>query len=137
MGFIGWLANIINSGAARVLALRAVTAGAIVGDALNLDFLRREAIKLAPGATAEDVRAVADFAGRALGIGPDKTLWVTRRGQPCNPKYLVIRLAQGDMYLTDTLISMKAKRALQRRGSGRGFFRGQRSIATISQAQGR
>lgn len=137
MGFFGVVGKLVQV-ARQILGSRPfqlALGGASIADLLNLDQLRRETIRLVPGASAEQVKSIADFVARAIGLGPENTLWVKRRGVLVDPKYIVIRTQAGDLYLTDTLVSQKARRAFQRTGNARGFRAGQRNIAMISQAQ--
>lgn len=115
----------------------AVGTGVAISDFINLDWLRTQGIRLAPGSDAAAIEEAARTAARLLGLNGDEVLWPTRRrtGEPIVPKYLTIDLSRGRAWYSTTHYSFKSVRAARRRGSSRGFGRGQRSIATISQAQ--
>lgn len=110
------------------------TGAAAAADVLNIDILRREAVRLAPTSDPEALEEAARQIIRMLGldgsnvIGPrDVARW----------NYFHMNMANGQAWFTSRYHSGKSVRGAQRRGSARGFGRGQRSIATISQAQGR
>lgn len=110
-------------------------AGAIT-DFINLDWLRQQALQIAPGSDREALEEAARMAARLLGLEGDEVLWPrTRSGEPISPKYLVVDLNRGRAWFSSQYFSRKSVRGAQRRGNARGFGRGQRSIATISQAQ--
>lgn len=128
----------------RAIALAAQRRGAIaigagagaITDFINLDWLRQQAIQIAPGSDREALEEAARMAARLLGLEGDEVLWPRQRnGDPIAPKYLIIDLNRGRGWFSTRYYSRKSVRGAQRRGSSRGFRAGQRNIATISQAQ--
>lgn len=136
---IGLVARLIWNAIAAKKATIITGVGTAVGtDIINLDWLRRQSIKLAPGSDGEALEEAARLAARLLGLEGDEVLWPRQRnGEPIMPKYLVIDLSRGRAWYSTRYFSKKSVSAGRRRGNSRGYRAGQRSIATISQAQGR
>lgn len=114
----------------RGLQIAAGTAG--LADALNIDILRREAIRLAPRSDPEALEEASRQIMRMLGldgstvIGPkDIADW----------NYFHFDVVKQRAWWTKRYYSSKSVRGGRKRGFGRGFRSGQRNIATISQAQ--
>jgi len=128
------VAFLINK-ALALFANRAVVAGGIgvaVSDIINLDWLRQEAIKAAPGSDAEAIEESARTAARLLGLEGDEVLWPRRRdGNAIVPRYLTIDLARGRAWYSSKHYSYKSARMMGRRRSWgrRTYYRGGRSGA--------
>ena len=136
---IGLLARLLMRSIATWRSRAIVAGGAVaISDVINIDFLRRQALEIAPGSDREALEEAARTAARLLGLEGDEVLWPRRRsGEPIIPQYLIVDLNRGRAWYSARYYSRKSVNAGRRRGWGRGFRGGQRSIATISQAQGR
>lgn len=126
--------------AASARGLVAIGSGAVLADFINLDWLRQQSIKIAPGSDPQAIEEAARTAARLLGLSGDEVLWPTHTrgamaGEPIVPKYLTIDLSRGRAWYSTRHVSFKALRRARGFGARRGFRSGQRSIATISQAQ--
>lgn len=130
------VARLIQAAFARRAQI-AIGAGAgAITDIINLDWLRQQSIRIAPGSDREALEEAARLAARLLGLEGDEILWPRQRnGDPIPPKYLIVDLNRGRGWFSTRYYSRKSVRGAQRRGSSRGFRAGQRNIATISQAQ--
>jgi len=123
-------AGALSGGRAGAISI-GLTGGAVAADLINIDELRREAVKLAPNSDPEALEEAARQVMRMVGADGSDVQF------PSNgpPKYFMMNMQNGQMWFTTRYNSSKTVRAAARRGAGRGFGRGQRSIATISQAQ--
>lgn len=107
---------------------------AAVIDVLNIDVLRREAVRIAPRSDPEALEEASRQIMRMLGLDGSNVI---------GPKdirdwnYFHFSVAHQRAWWTKRYTSGRSRRAAFGRGSRRGFGRGQRNIATISQAQGR
>lgn len=119
-----------------------VGAGGAISDVVNLDWLRRETIKLAPGSPPAAVEDAARMAARMLGLDGSDIRWPrhtkgAKQGEPIVPVYFVVNLTNGQAWYTSTYNSYKSKRAYANRSYARGIEAGKKQIAVITQAQGR
>lgn len=101
-------------------------------DVLNIDILRREAIRLAPRSDPEALEEASRQIMRMLGLDGSQVI---------GPKniadwnYFHFSVVAQRAWWTKRYYSSKSVRGGRKRGFGRGFRSGQRNIATISQAQ--
>lgn len=120
-----------GSAAGRRVGL-AITGGAVAADLLNIDELRTEAVRIAPTSDPEALEEAARQILRMTGADGSDVMWPGNGGIP---KYYHMNLQNGQQWFTANYTSANTVRAAARRGNARGFRAGQRSIATISQAQ--
>lgn len=113
-----------------------VTGGAAVaiGDVINLDWLRQQAIRIAPGSDREALEEASRLAARLLGLEGDEVLWPRQRnGEPITPKYMIIDLNRGRAWYSTRYYSRKSVNAGRRRGFGRGVGAGRRQAVQTAQ----
>lgn len=97
-------------------ALVGAAAGAVVAaDAINFDWLQKEAVKVAPGSDVAALVEAARTAARLLNLEGDEVLWPRRRdGSPIAPNYLVLDINRGRAWYTSKYFSRKSVRAAGR-----------------------
>lgn len=98
---------------------------AALSDILNIDILRHEAIKLAPGSDRHALDEAARVVLRWLGGAGEEVMWPTHKtgplaGQPIAPNYMTIDMAKGRAWFHEKYYSAKSSR---RRFGGGGFRR--------------
>lgn len=125
--------------AVRTTALTAGAgfAGAGLTDVINLDWLRQESIRVAPGSDPEALEEAARTAARLLGLAGDEVLWpMSRNGTFIIPRYLTIDIARGRAWYSTRHYSRKSAMAFgrRRRFGGRRWGGGSRSFGTKSVA---
>lgn len=82
-----------------------------IADVINLDYLRREALNIAPGSDREALEEAARLAARLLGLEGDEILWPRQRsGEPIVPHYLIIDLNRGRGWFSTRYYSRKSVR---------------------------
>jgi len=121
-----WLIGRLILSARAFAASRGVqmaAGGAIVADFLNLDWLRTQAIKIAPGSDRAAIEQAARMAASLLGLAGDEVLWPVHRrgalqGEPITPMYLVVDLTKGRAWFSSRYNSTKRRRFGFRRFSG-------------------
>lgn len=106
-----------------MLAITAVeNAGQIVsGGGIDLPFLRRTALQVAPGAPAVALEESARWVARLLSLGGDKVFWPRKKdGHPIIPQYMVLDFNTGEAWLTQRkpLVPRKQRRPYRRSGGG-------------------
>lgn len=93
----------------------AVGTGALVADIVNLEWLRTESVKIAPGSDAAALEEAARIAARLLNLSGEEVLWPRRRdGSPIAPMYMVLDLNRGRAWYTSKYFSRKSVRAAGR-----------------------
>lgn len=93
----------------------AVGTGALVADIVNLEWLRQESVKIAPGSDAAALEEAARIAARLLNLSGEEVLWPRRRdGSPIAPMYLVLDLNRGRAWYTSKYFSRKSVSAARR-----------------------
>lgn len=140
--FILLLASLMRSSFAKVAQSRGfgyAATGLAIADVINLDFLRQEAIKLAPGSGQEGIENAARTAARLLGLNGEEVLWPTHRrgpqaGEPIIPRYLTIDLIQGRAWYSSRHNTYRAIQSANRRGWNRGRNSGRRQGLQETQA---
>lgn len=122
----------------RVAAMAGTTLAAVeLSDVISLDWLRGQAIEIAPGSDAAALEEAARTAGRMLGLEGDEILWPRRRdGAPITPKYLTIDLSRGRAWYHGQYYSRKSVRSSGRRGFGKGTGAGMRRAVQTKQLAG-
>lgn len=98
---------------------------ALITDFVNLDWLRQQSIKLAPGSDQAAIEQAARTAAQLLGLAGDEILWPTHRsgaraGEPIIPQYLTIDLTKGRGWFSSKYYSRKSAR---RRSYRRPYYR--------------
>lgn len=123
----------------------ALGAGVAIADVINLDMLRQEAWRLAPGSDENAIEEAARTAARALNISGDEVFWPTyskgdRRGQYITPTHLVIALAPPtkgrSAFYIGKYHSSKSVRAANSMGYKKGLAAGRRSAVQTRQIAG-
>ncbi len=125
-----------SSGATKAIAIGA--GASTIADLINLDWLRRETIKLAPGSPAAAVEDAARMAARMLGLDGSNILWPrhtkgAKQGEAIIPTYFVLNLTNGQAWYTSTYNSYKSKRAYANRSYARGIEKGKSQMSEIVQ----
>lgn len=128
--------SIARWAAVRTTALTAGAgfAGAALTDVINLDFLRQESIRIAPGSDPEALEEAARTAARLLGLAGDEVLWpMSRNGTFIVPRYLTIDIARGRAWYSTRHYSRKSAMALGRRRwwKPRRFSRGSAGTSNV------
>lgn len=136
-----WLVGRLVTRFAASAAARRVGGLAAVGAvAITLADLRNAAVLEAPQSDPAALEEAARTAARLLGLSGEEILWPThgrrhaQAGEPINPRYLVVDLQRGRGWFMESYTSRKALMSARRRGSSRGFFRGQRWGMQATQA---
>lgn len=120
-----------------MLAITAVeNAGQIVsGGGIDLPFLRRTALAVAPGAPAVALEEAARWVARMLSLGGDKIFWPRKRdGHPIIPQFMVLDFTTGEAWLTQSkpLVRRRQRKTYRRGGRGGGWGGSQTNIVKQS-----
>lgn len=92
-----------------------LTTGLAISDFINIDFLRRAALEIAPGSDREALEEAARLAARLLGLEGDEILWPRQRsGEPIVPHYLIIDLNRGRGWFSTRYYSRKSVKGARR-----------------------
>lgn len=112
-GMFGLVSSLVRAGFMRVAGNRiAQVAGGGVAVDLTLDWLRQQALNMAPGSDAVALEEAARTASRMLGLENDEVLWPRHRdGTPITPRYFVIDLDRGRAFVTSRYYSRKSVNA--------------------------
>lgn len=121
-----WLVGRLLLSARALAASRGVqlaAGGALVADFINLDWLRQQAIKIAPGSDRAALEQAARTAATLLGLAGDEVLWPVHRrgalqGEPITPMYLVVDLTKGRAWFSSRYSSTRRRRFGFRRFGG-------------------
>lgn len=114
------------------------TLGGGIADYINLDFLRRTALEVAPGSDAAALEEGARTAARLLGLEGEEILWPRMRdGNPIVPHYMIVDLSRGRGWFASKYRSSKSVNAAFRRGASRGRGQGMRQAVQTKQLGGR
>lgn len=112
------VAMLISRGLARMAGSRALQiagGAAVVADVVNLDWLRQESIKIAPGSDAAALEEAARTAARLLNLSGEEVLWPrSRSGEPISPNYLTIDLGRGRAWYHGKYYSRKSVSSARR-----------------------
>lgn len=111
-----WLVGRLVIAARALAASRGVqlaAGGIVAADLINLDWLRQQSIRIAPGSDRAAIEQAARTAASLLGMAGDEVLWPTHRrgalqGEPITPMYLVVDLTRGRAWFSTRHISAKA-----------------------------
>lgn len=98
-----WLVGRLIIASRALAASRGVqlaAGGIVAADLINLDWLRSQAIRIAPGSDRAAIEQAARNAAQLLGMAGDEVLWPVHRrgalqGEPITPMYLVVDLTKG------------------------------------------
>lgn len=105
-----WSSRAVVVGSAGVVGAGAIT------DFINMDFLRRSALEIAPGSDREALEEAARLAARLLGLEGDEILWPRQRsGAPIVPHYLIVDLNRGRGWFSTRYYSRKSVKGAARR----------------------
>lgn len=86
-----------------------------ISDFINIDFLRRAALEIAPGSDREALEEASRLAARLLGLEGDEILWPRQRnGEPIVPHYLIVDLNRGRGWFSTRYYSKKSVRGARR-----------------------
>lgn len=112
--------------------------GVVVSDLINLDWLRAESIKLAPGSDQAAIEQASRTAASLLGLSGDEVLWPShtrgaRAGEPIIPRYLTIDLNRGRAWYSSRHVSARSLRRARGFGRRRGWSSGRRDFAQTVQ----
>lgn len=129
-GAVALVSQLIRVGAAQIISksgLFAIAIGSLVSDIVNLDFLRQESIKVAPGSEPAAIEWAARTAARLLNLSGNEVLWPVQAKGPMAgrfiiPHYMTIDLVRGRAWYSTTHYSFKSVRAARRqryRGANR------------------
>lgn len=113
-----WLIGRLVMGARALAVSRGFQIGAgtaLITDFVNLDWLRANAIKLAPGSDQAAIEQAARTAAQLLGLAGDEILWPVhrrgaRQGEPIIPMYLTIDFTKGRGWFSSRHYSAKSAR---------------------------
>lgn len=116
-----WLVGRLILAARALAASRGVqlaAGGVVAADLINLDWLRSQSIRIAPGSDQAAIEQAARTAAQLLGMAGDEVLWPTHRrgalqGEPITPMYLVVDLTRGRAWFSSRYYSRKS--AMRRR----------------------
>lgn len=88
----------------------------LITDFINIDFLRKSALEIAPGSDREALEEAARLAARLLGLEGDEILWPRHRtGEPIAPHYLIVDLSRGRGWFSSRYYSKKSVRGARTR----------------------
>lgn len=113
--------------AARALAssrgVQLASGGIVAADLINLDWLRQQSIRIAPGSDQAAIEQAARTAAQLLGMAGDEVLWPTHRrgalqGEPITPMYLTVDLTRGRAWFSTRYYSRKSAMRGRKRYSG-------------------
>lgn len=130
-GAVALVSHLIRTGSTVIVSkigAIGIAIGSLIADVVNLDMLRQESIKVAPGSEPAAIEWAARTAARLLNLSGNEVLWPVhgnthaKAGQFIIPHYMTIDLVRGRAWYSTTHFSMKSVRAA-RRGAGRGFRR--------------
>lgn len=142
-----WLVGRLIIAARALAASRGVqlaAGGIVAADLINLDWLRQQSIRIAPGSDRAAIEQAARTAASLLGMAGDEVLWPTHRrgalqGEPITPMYLVVDLTRGRAWFTSRYTSGKAMYRMRRRrfgyrryGGYRGSYGGSGSVNVMA-----
>lgn len=124
-----WLVGRLITAARALAASRGVqlaAGGIVAADLINLDWLRAQGIRIAPGSDRAAIEQAARTAAQLLGMAGDEVLWPVHRrgalqGEPITPMYLVVDLTKGRAWFSSRYKSTKRRYGFRRYG-GR-FYR--------------
>jgi len=124
-----WLVGRLLLSARALAASRGVqlaAGGALVADFINLDWLRQQAVKIAPGSDRAALEQAARTAATLLGLAGDEVLWPVHRrgalqGEPITPMYLVVDLTKGRAWFSSRYKSTKRRFGFRRFGGYRRY----------------
>jgi len=111
-----WLVGRLIIAARALAASRGVqlaAGGIVAADLINLDWLRTQGIRIAPGSDRAAIEQAARTAAQLLGMAGDEVLWPTHRrgalqGEPITPMYLVVDLTRGRAWFSSRYYSRKS-----------------------------
>lgn len=124
-----WLVGRLLIAARALAASRGVqlaAGGIVAADLINLDWLRAQSIRIAPGSDKAAIEQAARTAAQLLGMAGDEVLWPYHRrgalqGEPITPMYLVVDLTKGRAWFSS---SYTKRRRFRRFGYRRRYFGG-------------
>lgn len=127
-----WLVGRLILAARALAASRGVqlaAGGIVAADLINLDWLRQQSIRIAPGSDQAVIEQAARTAAQLLGMAGDEVLWPTHRrgalqGEPITPMYLTVDLTRGRAWFSSRYYSRKS--SMRRRSFGFRRFGGYR-----------
>lgn len=113
-----WLVGRLILAARALAASRGVqlaAGGIVAADLINLDWLRQQSIRIAPGSDQAAIEQAARTAAQLLGMAGDEVLWPTHRrgalqGEPITPMYLTVDLTRGRAWFSTRYYSRKSTR---------------------------
>lgn len=106
----------MNAIAAHKRTIAVTGAAVAIGDVVNLDWLRQQAIRIAPGSDKTALEEAARLAARLLGLEGDEILWPRgRNGEPITPKYMIVDFNRGRGWFSTRYYSRKSVRGAARR----------------------
>jgi len=113
-----WLVGRLILAARALAASRGVqlaAGGIVAADLINLDWLRQQSIRIAPGSDQAAIEQAARTAAQLLGMAGDEVLWPTHRrgalqGEPITPMYLTVDLTRGRAWFSSRYYSRKSIR---------------------------
>lgn len=113
-----WLVGRLILAARALAASRGVqlaAGGIVAADLINLDWLRQQSIRIAPGSDQAAIEQAARTAAQLLGMAGDEVLWPTHRrgalqGEPITPMYLTVDLTRGRAWFSTRYYSRKSAR---------------------------
>jgi len=113
-----WLVGRLILAARALAASRGVqlaAGGIVAADLINLDWLRQQSIRIAPGSDQAAIEQAARTAAQLLGMAGDEVLWPTHRrgalqGEPITPMYLTVDLTRGRAWFSSRYFSRKSTR---------------------------
>jgi len=121
-----WLVGRLILAARALAASRGVqlaAGGIVAADLINLDWLRQQSIRIAPGSDQAAIEQAARTAAQLLGMAGDEVLWPTHRrgalqGEPITPMYLTVDLTRGRAWFSTRYYSRKSAMRGRRRFGG-------------------
>jgi len=131
-----WLVGRLITAARALAASRGVqlaAGGIVAADLINLDWLRAQGIRIAPGSDRAAIEQAARTAAQLLGMAGDEVLWPVHRrgalqGEPITPMYLVVDLTKGRAWFSSRYKSTRRRFFRRRFGGyrrwGGGYSRG-------------
>lgn len=125
-----WLVGRLILAARALAASRGVqlaAGGIVAADLINLDWLRQQSIRIAPGSDQAAIEQAARTAAQLLGMAGDEVLWPVHRrgalqGEPITPMYLTVDLTRGRAWFSTRYYRRPRRRSFRRYGPG-GFRR--------------
>lgn len=134
--FLKLVANLIRNAMAKAAASKGAIGIAVgtslITDAVNLDWLMAEAIRVAPGSDQAGIIQAAQTAARMLGLGGEEVLWPVHQrgpnaGEFITPRYFTLDIVQGRAWYSGKHYSKKSVNAAFMRGRKRPQYVSRRS----------